>query len=171
MRPGMVDDETLFDVARLAGGVTLLYIYLRMWDWAVANYYSFDTLVDMQTKALDSISPFSLTFWLGQILLPLVGASILLAAGRVRNFRLLMIAAVFPMLAALVTRWNYNFSGLIASITYDPFTPAIRLNSYAPTWVEFAVGTLVICYWLLMFSLAARFLPFQSEGHAHAKHK
>jgi Ni/Fe-hydrogenase subunit HybB-like protein len=68
------------------------------------------------------------------------------------------------MLAAIITRWNYNFAGLIASISYDPFTPDIILNSYTPSWVEFSVGTLVISYWLLAFSLAARYLPFR-PGH------
>jgi Ni/Fe-hydrogenase subunit HybB-like protein len=167
MRPGLVKDETLYDVARLAGGAMLLFIYLRMWDWAVANYYSFDRLVDLQTKALDSVAPFSLSFWLGQILLPLIGSAILLSAGKIRNFKVLMFAAIFVIFAAVLVRWNYNFSGLIASISYDPFTPSIRINNYIPTTIEFAVATLVISYWLLMFSLAARFLPFGSHDNHH----
>jgi len=167
MRPGQVKDESLYDVARLAGGATLLFIYLRMWDWAVANYYSFDQLVDMQTKALDTVAPFSLSFWLGQILFPLIGASILLAAGKVKNFKVLMLAAVFVVFSTVLLRWNYNFAGLIASITYDPFTPDIRINGYAPTIIEFAVATLVISYWLLMFTLAARFLPFSAHNEHH----
>jgi Ni/Fe-hydrogenase subunit HybB-like protein len=78
-----------------------------------------------------------------------------------------MAAAVIPIIAAVLTRWNYNFAGLVASITYDPFTPGVILNSYTPTWVEFSVATLVLCYWLLMFSLAARYLPFQSMKEHH----
>lgn len=42
MRPGLVSKPVLYDVARLAGGITLLLTYLRVWDWAVTNYYSFD---------------------------------------------------------------------------------------------------------------------------------
>lgn len=165
MRPGLVSDSVLYDVARLAGGITLLLTYLRVWDWAVTNYYSFDREIATQTQLLDTIAPYSLTFWLGQALLPVIAGSILLAAKRIKNFRYLMAAAVIPIIAAIITRWNYNFAGLIASITYDPFTPSIVLNSYTPTWVEFAVGTMVICYWMLAFSLAARFLPFKSADH------
>lgn len=167
MRPGQVSDEALKDVARLSGGITLLLTYLRIWDWAVTNYYSFNRVIALQTEVLDTISPYSLTFWLGQALLPIIAGSILLAAKQIRNFRLLMVVSAFPIIAAILTRWNYNFAGLIASISYDPFTPNVILNSYTPTWVEFSVATLVICYWLLMFSLAARYLPFQSMKEHH----
>ncbi|MBN8580009.1 MAG: polysulfide reductase NrfD [Anaerolineae bacterium] len=165
MRPGLVSDSVLYDVARLAGGITLLLTYLRVWDWAVTNYYSFDREIATQTQLLDTIAPYSLTFWLGQALLPVIAGSVLLAAKSIKNFRYLMAAAVIPIIAAIITRWNYNFAGLIASITYDPFTPNVVLNSYTPTWVEFAVGTMVICYWMLAFSLAARFLPFKKDEH------
>jgi Ni/Fe-hydrogenase subunit HybB-like protein len=167
MRPGLVKDDVLYDVARLSGGITLLLTYLRLWDWAVTNYYSFDREIAVQTQMLDTIAPYSLSFWLGQALLPAIAGSLLLAARSVRNFKYLMAAATVPIFAAILTRWNYNFAGLIASITYDPFTPSVVLNSYSPTWVEFAVGGMVICYWLLMFSLAARFLPFRSTSHEH----
>lgn len=169
MRPGLVKDEALYDVARIAGGIVLLCIYIRVWDWAVTNYYSFDTEVALQTEMLNTITPYSTSFWLGQVLFALIPGIILLMAKRIRNFRILMIAAVLPAFCTVLVRWNYNFSGLIASITYDPFTPTVVLNSYAPTWQEWAVATLVISYWLLGFSLAARFLPFKGrEHHSHS---
>jgi Ni/Fe-hydrogenase subunit HybB-like protein len=167
MRPGMVKDEVLYDVARLAGGVTLLLTYLRLWDWAVTNYYSFDRNINLQTEALNAVAPYSLSFWIGQALLPVIAGSVLLAAKKVRNFRYLMAFSVIPIFAAVLTRWNYNFSGLIATPTYDPYTPIIRVSSYTPTWVEFSVATLIISFWLLMFSFAARYLPFQSGNNKH----
>lgn len=165
MRPGLVKDEALYDVARIAGAFVLLCIYIRIWDWAVTNYYSFDNEVALQTQMLNTIAPYSTSFWVGQVLFALISGSVLLMAKRIRNFRILMIAAILPVFCTVLIRWNYNFSGLIASITYDPFTPTVVLNSYAPTWQEWAVASLVISYWLLGFSLAARFLPFQKTGH------
>jgi len=166
MRPGLVKDDALYDVARLAGGVTLLLTYLRFWDWAVTNYYSFDQQISLQTQLLDTVAPYSMTFWLGQALFPVLAGVALLYARKIGNFRYLMAAAVIPVFAAVLTRWNYNFVGLIAATSYDPYTPTVRLFSYAPTWVEFAVATLVISYWLITFSLAARFLPFHGERHS-----
>jgi len=167
MRPGLVSDDVLYDVARIAGGITLLLTYLRLWDWAVTNYYSFDRNINLQTEALNAVAPYSLAFWLGQALLPAIAGAVLLSAKSVKNFRYLMAFSVIPIFAAILTRWNYNFAGLIASSTYDPYTPIIRISSYTPTWVEFAVASLVISYWLLMFSLAARYLPFQSKHSEH----
>lgn len=171
MRPGQVKDDVFYDLARISGAATLLLTYLRVWDWAVTNYYSFDREVALQTQLLDTIAPYSLTFWLGQALLPALAGALLLAARRIRSFRILLALATIPIFNAILMRWNYNFSGLIASISYDPFTPTVMLNSYTPTWVEFAVGGMVISYWLLMFSLAARYLPFQrahdGEHQAH----
>ncbi|MCG2783545.1 MAG: polysulfide reductase NrfD [Anaerolineae bacterium] len=168
MRPGLVKDDVFYDLARISGAVTLLLTYLRIWDFAVTNYYSFDREIALQTQVLDTIAPYSLTFWLGQAILPAIAGAMLLAAKRIRSFRVLLAAASIPILNAILMRWNFNFSGLIASITYDPFTPSVVLNSYTPTWIEFAVGGMVICYWLLMFSLAARYLPFHStKQHEH----
>jgi hypothetical protein len=59
------------------------------------------------------------------------------------------------VLGVVLTHWDDNFSSVIASITYDHFTPTVKLNSYIPTWQEFALGTGIISYWLLGFSLAA----------------
>jgi Ni/Fe-hydrogenase subunit HybB-like protein len=171
MRPGQVKDDVFYDLARISGAATLLLTYLRVWDWAVTNYYSFDREVALQTQLLDTIAPYSLTFWLGQALLPALAGALLLAARRIRSFRILLALATIPIFNAILMRWNYNFSGLIASISYDPFTPTVMLNSYTPTWVEFAVGGMVISYWLLLFTLAARYLPFQrAHDEEHQAH-
>jgi molybdopterin-containing oxidoreductase family membrane subunit len=168
MRPGTVKDEILYNVARLAGAVTLLLTYLKVWDWAVSNYYSFNEQIALQTELLNKIAPYSLTFWLGQALFPAIAGAVLLVAKKVKNLKVLIAVAVLPVVSTIITRWNYNFSGLIGSTTYDPYTPIVRLNSYTPTWVEFAVGGLVIAYWMLAFSLATRYLPFGShDDHGH----
>jgi Ni/Fe-hydrogenase subunit HybB-like protein len=159
----------LYDIARIAGGIILLCIYIRIWDWAVTNYYSFDIEVALQTEMLNQISPYSTSFWIGQVLFALIPGTVLLLAKRVRNFRVLILAAILPVFCTVLVRWNYNFSGLIASITYDPFTPTVVLNSYIPTWQEWSVASLVISYWLIGFTLAARYLPFVST--AHQEHK
>lgn len=170
MRPGLVKDDVFYDLARLSGATTLLLTYLRVWDWAVTNYYSFDREIALQTQLLDTIAPYSLSFWLGQALLPAIAGGFLLAARRVRSFRFLLVMAAIPIFNAILMRWNYNFAGLIASITYDPFTPTVVLNSYTPTWVEFAIAGMVLSYWLLLFSLAARYLPFQRSEDGHPAH-
>lgn len=160
MRRGMVKDEVLYDIARISGGFAMLCIYIRLWDWAVTNYYSFDQEVALQTQLLNTIAPYSASFWIGQVLFALIPGFILFNARRVKNIRLLSAIALLPVLCTVLVRWNYNFSGLIASITYDPFTPTVVLNSYVPTWQEWAVAVGVVSYWLLGFSLAARYLPF-----------
>lgn len=166
VRPGLVSDGVLYNVAQIAGGVLLLCVYIRLWDWAVTNYYSFNHLIDVQEVLLNTISPYDLTFWIGQVFFATLSGSILLAAKRIKNFRVLMVAAALPVFCVISMRWNYNFAGLIASISYDPFTPTVKLHSYLPTWQEIAVATGVISYWLMGFSLATRFLPFHStEQH------
>jgi Ni/Fe-hydrogenase subunit HybB-like protein len=103
------------------------------------------------------------------VLFALIPGTILLLAKRVRNFRVLMLAAILPVFCTVLVRWNFNFSGLIASITYDPFTPTVVLNSYVPTWQEWSVASLVISYWLIGFTLAARYLPFVSKSRQEHK--
>jgi Ni/Fe-hydrogenase subunit HybB-like protein len=167
MRPGLVTDKVLFEIARIAGAVVLLCIYIRMWDWAVTNYYHFDYEIATQQELLNTIAPYNATFWIGQFLFALIPGVILLMSKRIKNFKVLMLAALGPVICAILLRWNYNFAGLIASITYDPFTPSVKLNSYVPTWQEWFVGIGVISYWLLGFSLAARFLPFHNKEEHH----
>ena len=168
MRPGLVSDKLLRELSRMAGAVLLLCLYMRLWDWAVNFYYSFDTQSALQVQLLNSVAPYSWSFWVGQVLLgSLIPGAILLSYRKGGNMRLRLVAAVFAVSCVVISRWNYNFAGLIASISYSPFVPHVNLASYKPTWVEFAVATGVISYWLMGFSLAARYLPFHSSDSSH----
>ena len=118
MRPGIVKDDVLYDVARLAGAIVLICIYMHLWDWAVTNYYSFDREISLQIQLLNKIAPYSATFWFGQIFFALIPGLVLLFAKRIKNFKVLMFFAILPIFCLILLRWNYNFSGLIASITY-----------------------------------------------------
>jgi Ni/Fe-hydrogenase subunit HybB-like protein len=170
MRPGIVEDSALVGLAHMAGAVLLLYGYLRCWDWAVTYYYSFDIQVATQVELLNKVAPYSISFWLGQILFGAVIPGFVLITYRERgNLRLRIVVGLLAALGVVLTRWDYNFAGVIASITYDPFTPTVKLNSYIPTWQEFAIATGLISFWLLGFSLAARFLPFSNQ-HAGDRH-
>ncbi len=167
MRPGLVRDDVLYDVAKIAGTFALLCIYIRVWDWAVTNYYSFDREVSLQTQLLDTVAPYSLSFWVGQVFFALIPGFILVNARKLKNIRLVAVFALLPILCTILLRWNYNLSGLTASVTYDPFTPSVQFNPYGPTWQEWALAIGVISYWLMAFSLAARFLPFTSHHPEH----
>ena len=167
MRPGLVKDETFYALARLAGSIILLCIYIRLWDWAVTNYYSFDNFVALQTELLNTITPYSAFFWIGQVFFAFIPGLVLLNAKKIKNFKALVAIAIFPVICLVLMRWNYNFAGVIASISYDPFTPEVILHSYTPTWQEWAVVAGVASYWLMGFSLAARFLPFKSMHKEH----
>ncbi|MCB8923385.1 MAG: polysulfide reductase NrfD [Ardenticatenaceae bacterium] len=169
MRPGLVKDEVLAQLARIAGAILLLCIYLKLWDWAMTYYYSFDSDVSMQLNLLNSIAPYDWSFWLGQVLIgALIPGFTLITYKPGKNLRLRVVVSLMAAFCVVIMRWNYNFSGLIAAISYDPFTPTIKVGSYVPTWQELAVGLGVISYWLLGFSLAARFLPFyDTHGAEH----
>lgn len=167
MRPGLVPDDVIIDVARIAGAILLLWVYIRMWDWAVINYYSFNHTIATQTQLLNTVAPFSASFWFGEILASVVAGFVLIYAKRINNFRITVAAAILPVFLVVLLRWNYNFAGLIATISYDPFTPIVWLRSYSPTWQEWAIASGVISYWLLAFSFAARFLPFHATEEHH----
>jgi Ni/Fe-hydrogenase subunit HybB-like protein len=167
MRPGLVQDKVLRELAQIAGYATLLCIYIRIWDWAVTNYYSFDLEVALQTELLNKVAPYATSFWIGQILFAVIPGIVLISAKRIKSIRVLALFALMPIVCTILTRWNYNLSGLIAQITYDPFTPTVILNNYSPTQTEWQVAIGVISYWLIAFSLAARFLPFKGEDHLH----
>lgn len=167
MRPGLVPDRVLRELAHMAGGMLVLGLYLRLWDWAVNFYYSFDAQATLQLQILDSVVPYSYSFWIVQVLFGgVIPGTILLSYRKGGNLRLRVVAASFAVISTAVMRSNYNFSGQLANISYSPFMPSVILANYIPTWQEYAVGVGVISYWLLGFSLAARFLPFRTpESH------
>jgi len=169
IRPGLVKDDVLVELSRITGWVLLLYLYIKVWDWAASFYYSFDSESAMQLAILNQVDTYSISFWVVQILLGALIPSILFITYKVGgNLRLRVVAGFLAAFGVVSMRWDYNFSALTTAISYDPFTPTIKYISYTPTWQELAVLVGVLSYWLLGFSLATRFLPFHSkEDHTH----
>jgi molybdopterin-containing oxidoreductase family membrane subunit len=165
MRPGLVKDRVITDVARISGVFLLLYLYLKLWDWAVTFYYSFDIEISTQLDLLNTVAPYDMAFWVGEVLIgALIPGVILFSAHRIKNTRLTVAAALMAGFGVIMLRWNYNFSAFIADVSYVPFTPTITFNFYRPTWQEWALGIGLVSFWILGFSLAARFLPFYNAN-------
>ncbi len=169
IRPGLVKDEVMVELARITGSTLLLYMYIKIWDWAITYYYSFDSMSAMQLTLLNQSDTYSTSFWIVQILLGSLIPGVLFVTYKVGgNLRLRVIGGILAAFGAVSMRWDYNFSALTTDISYDPFTPTVKYISYTPTWQELAVLIGVLSYWLLGFVLATRFLPFQSKSdHAH----
>jgi Ni/Fe-hydrogenase subunit HybB-like protein len=164
MRPGIVKDDTLFIIARIAGFFLLAYLYLKLWDWAVSFYYSFDINISSQVNLLNQIGAYDASFWIGEVLLgALIPAIILISINRKSDIRISVFAALLAAGGTVLLRYNYNFAAFIADISYAPYAPEITLNTYKPTWQEWFLAIGVISYWLTGFSIAARFLPFKGQ--------
>ncbi len=71
IRPGLVKDEVLVELSRITGWTLLLYLYIKVWDWAASFYYSFDSESAMQLAILNQADTYSISFWVVQILLRL----------------------------------------------------------------------------------------------------
>jgi Ni/Fe-hydrogenase subunit HybB-like protein len=169
IRPGLVKDDVLVDLARITGATLLLYMYIKIWDWAVTFYYSFDSESAMQLVLLNQVDTYSISFWVVQVLLGALIPGVLFMTYKAGgNLRLRIVGGLLAAFGVVSMRWDYNFSALTTIISYDPFTPTVKYISYTPTWQELAVLIGVLSYWLLGFSLATRFLPFQSkEDYIH----
>lgn len=168
IRPGLVKDNVMVELARITGAVLFLYVYIKIWDWAISYYYSFDSESAMQLVLLNQMDTYSISFWVVQILLGALIPGILFVTYKVGgNLRLRVVGGLLAAFGVVSMRWDYNFAALTTKISYDPFTPTVQYISYTPTWQEMAVLVGVLSYWLLGFSLATRFLPFSSTKHTH----
>ncbi len=159
-RKCLLPPDILNNVARFAGFAALAYLYLKLWSWAVTNYYSHPPAIRHDLELLGEHTPYGFTFWWFEILLgALIPAIIYLWPRTRRNRYALMLAGLLSALGVVVFRWNMTLSGFVVPMDWSPgvanvFTPA----TYWPSLVEWGVVVGIVGYWLLAWSLAARFL-------------
>lgn len=106
--------------------------------------------------------PFSLAFWLVEIIIGLVlPVSILLYASRKKKISGVMIAAVMALVGYFVKRYDY----VVASQVYPVLKKS--LPSYLPTFIEVLLVMGLLGAFLLIYTLGDRFLPLKGKDYSN----
>lgn len=152
-----VRDDILDKVSQAIGWMLLGYLYLRFWDTLGMEY----TLEPGRTEGLHILTTgaLSFNFWIGEILLGILIPAIILVNGRLRRQPRLHLLALLLTVGGLVAyRWDTNIVGQIVAFTYLPTQIEPLFTSYRPALIEVLVGSAVIAYGLLAFTLGVRYL-------------
>lgn len=168
VRKKLLPDDVLNGLSMFAGVIALSYLYLKLWSWAATNYYSHSPAIERDLELLAEHTPYGFTFWWFEILLgALIPALIFLLPATRRNRYLLILAGVLSMAGLVTYRWNMTLSGFVVPLDWSPGVAEVfTVQTYSPSLLEWGVGIGIVSYWLLMWSLAARFLnlyPYATE--------
>ena len=156
----LVPPKILNNVAVFAGFASLAYLYLKLWSWAATNYYSHSPAVEADLELLGTNTPYGFTFWWFEILLGALIPAILFLWPRTRRNRYaLILGGLLSAFGLVVYRWNMTLSGLVVPLDWSPgVAEAFPIAHYTPSVAEWGVALAVLAYWLLIWSLAVRFL-------------
>ncbi len=169
----LLPGNVLNGLARFAGFVSLAYLYLKLWSWAATNYYSHSPAIERDLELLAEHTPYGFTFWWFEILLgALLPAIIFLWPRTRRNRYALVLAGLLSALGLIVFRWNMTLAGFVVPLDWSPGVADIfPVASYTPSLIEWGVAIGILSYWLLAWSLAARFLRLYPEAVDANRHK
>jgi molybdopterin-containing oxidoreductase family membrane subunit len=105
--------------------------------------------------------PFSLAFWLFEIVIGLLlPMAILLYAARQKKITAMMVASTMVLIGYFVKRYAF----IVASQVYPLIKQQHSLSSYLPTLMEvFLIGGLLGALFLI-YTLGAKFMPMKEEG-------
>jgi Ni/Fe-hydrogenase subunit HybB-like protein len=159
-RRPMVSADVVKNVAIIAGGAMVSYLYLKLWDWATTTYYS-NIPARMTGEAFLRTTPYGETFWLIEVLIGGLVPAVVFLWPRLRdNAYILLSACVLAVIGVVTTRWNVTISGLVVPQDWSPGVAFLfpRLT-YIPTVPEIGAFLGIIAYALLGFTLGVRYLP------------
>lgn len=152
---GVVDE-----IARYLGVGLLVYLYLRLWDWASIFFFSTTPGSADALQRLAGATPYAGMVWILEVGLGvLLPAFLLLVPALRRQSGYAFMACAMVVVGLVVNRWNTTMSGLIAPPHWSPgIMGSGTVVSYFPSFVELAVVLGVIGYALAAFSLGIRYL-------------
>jgi menaquinone reductase, integral membrane subunit len=163
-----VPHDVLRIITRFSGIGLLVYGYIKFWDLAAVTYYGSTPGVSLAFSLLQQQTPYSFSFWVGEVILGILVPAILFLVPRFnKNPAAAVVGALSAMIGIIVHRWNVTVGGLFVPLSYSPGTiHELPIGSYFPTPIEWGVGILVIGYALTVLTLAVRFLPlFEKQEH------
>lgn len=163
-----VPHDVLRIITRFSGIGLLAYGYIKFWDLAAVTYYGSTPGVSLAFSILQQQTPYSFSFWVGEVILGILVPAILFLVPRFnKNPAAAVVGAISAMVGIIVHRWNVTVGGLFVPLSYSPGTTyELPIGSYFPALIEWGVGILVIGYALTVLTLAVRFLPlFDKQEH------
>lgn len=163
-----VPHDVLRIITRFSGIGLLAYGYIKFWDLAAVTYYGSTPGVSLAFSLLQQQTPYSFSFWVGEVVLGILVPAILFLVPRFnKNPAAAVVGALSAMIGIIVHRWNVTVGGLFVPLSYSPGTTyELPIGSYFPAPIEWGVGILVIGYALTVLTLAVRFLPlFEKQEH------
>jgi menaquinone reductase, integral membrane subunit len=163
-----VPHDVLRIITRFSGIGLLVYGYIKFWDLAAVTYYGSTPGVSLAFSLLQQQTPYSFSFWVGEVILGILVPAILFLVPRFnKNPAAAVVGALSAMIGIIVHRWNVTVGGLFVPLSYSPGTiHELPIGSYFPAPIEWGVGILVIGYALTVLTLAVRFLPlFEKQEH------
>lgn len=163
-----VPHDVLQIVARFSGVGLLAYGYIKFWDMAAVTYYGRTPGVSTAFALLQQQTPFTFSFWVGEVILGILVPAILFLVPRFnKNPAAAVLGALSAMIGIILHRWNVTVGGLFVPLAYSPGTAfSLPAGTYTPALIEWGVAVLVIGYALTVLTLGARFLPL----FEHSKH-
>ncbi len=168
LRKYLISFNVLDGLTRFAGFTSLAYLYLKLWSWAATNYYSHSPAVANDLELLGEHTPYGFTFWWFEILLGALIPAIIFLWPRTRRNRLaLIVAGGLAGFGVIVYRWNMTLAGFVVPMDWSPgVADVLPINTYVPSITEWGVAFGILAFWLLAWSLAARFLNLYPESDA-----
>lgn len=161
MNQDLISESLKLRIARFSGYVMLVYLYLKLWDWAATSYYSHAPGTADALLRLQLTTPYTQSFWTFEVLLgALIPAVIFLYPAFRRNDKLLVIGLGLAVMGLVVNRWNVTLSGLVVPPQWSPGVLGHVITSpYFPSPTEIAVTIGILGYAFLAFALGVRHLP------------
>ncbi len=143
--------DLLADLAKAASVVLLIYLTARGVDLVMRGAWSLLFQPNLQTFA----------FW-AEIGLGVIVPMVMFAIRPLRQKPAVLFggAMMVVVFGVVLNRLNVGIVGLL------PYTG----NVYAPSWMEVVVTTTLVCLGVLVFGLAARYLPVFPEEGEHTRH-
>jgi Ni/Fe-hydrogenase subunit HybB-like protein len=158
-----VNDKLLEKLSHFIGWALVGYLYFRFW-YTFSMTYTYEP-GRTEGLALLTKGPLAFNFWFGEILFGAVIPMAILLNTKWRKhpgYRMLALALVVGGLVAY--RWDVNLSGQMIVMPYLSHAPTTLYTSYVPSIIEIIVGTGIVAFGLIAFSLGVKYLAVVDHG-------
>jgi Ni/Fe-hydrogenase subunit HybB-like protein len=147
------------NLAALLFALNLLYIYFTLSEYLTVWYTSESTDKRLIDTLMGGFGSYGLMFW-SFVVLGLFVPAVLLAIPAKKSIVPIVVAAVLINIGMWIKRYLIIIPTLLT--TFIPAAAAGATPRYFPTWVEWTVSAGALAFFLLLFTLFAKWFPIIS---------